>query len=131
MRLKPIAAAFAALFAAAAASPVLAHHSFNMFALDKVETVSGTVKSVTWKMPHVWVYVMIPGAAGAPEEWGFEGHAPNLIQRKGWTSATLKPGDKVTIAMHPMKDGTKAGSLIYATLASGKQLWNADSLNNP
>jgi hypothetical protein len=128
MRWKPFAAALSLAFVASA--PARAHHSFNMFALDKVTTVTGTVKSVSWKMPHIWVYMILPGAAG-PEEWAFEGHAPNLIQRKGWKSTTLKPGDKVTIAMHPMKDGSRAGSLIYANLPSGQQLWNADSLNNP
>ena len=122
--------ALAALALAAVAAPASAHHSFNMFALDKVVTVQATVKTVSWKMPHVWFYVIVPGANG-PEEWGMEGHAPNLIARKGWTSSTLKPGDKVSIAMHPMKDGSKAGSLIYATLSSGKVLWNADSLTNP
>ena len=124
------------LFAAAlalgltAAAPAFAHHSFNMFALDKVVTVQSTVKSVSWKMPHVWVYATVMTDAG-PEEWGFECHAPNLVSRKGWGSQTLKPGDKISIAMHPMKDGTKAGSLIYFTQPNGKVWWNADSVNNP
>ncbi len=33
--------------------------------------------------------------------------------------------------MHPMKDGTKAGSVIDITLADGKTLWNAQSINQP
>jgi hypothetical protein len=124
---------FAAVFALglAAAAPTLAHHSFNMFALDKVVTVQATIKSVSWKMPHVWVYGVVQGEGGAVEEWGFECHSPNLVARKGWNGHTLKPGDKVSIAMHPMKDGSKAGSLIYFTEPDGKVLWNADSVNNP
>ena len=116
---------------AVVAPAALAHHSFNMFSLDKVVTVPGTIKSVSWKMPHVWVYATVTTEAGATEDWGFEAHAPNLVARKGWSGSTLKPGDKVAITMHPMKDGSKAGSLIYFTLPNGKVLWNADSINNP
>jgi hypothetical protein len=126
---RKLAAAAALTVGLASATAALAHHSFNMFALDKVTTIDATVKSVSWKMPHVWIYVTVPGPAGA-EEWGLEGHSPNLIARKGWTSRTVKPGDNIQIAMHPMKDGSRAGSLIYA-IVGGKKLWNADSLNNP
>ncbi len=116
----------------AMATPAMAHHAFNMFALDQVVTVTGTVKDYQFKMPHVWVYMVIPGKAGAPpEEWGFEAHSPNLVARKGWNVSTLKPGDKITLRMHPMKDGSKAGSVIDVTLADGKTLWNAQSISQP
>jgi hypothetical protein len=124
-----LVAAFAPL---ALVSSADAHHSFQMFALDKLETVNGTVESFKWAMPHTWINVVIPGKAGGPpEKWGFEGHAPNLMARKGWKFNTLKAGDNVTILMHPMKDGTNAGSIVHVTLASGQQLWNADSLSAP
>jgi hypothetical protein len=125
-------ASLAATALLALAAPAMAHHAFNMFALDQVVTVQGTVKDYQFKMPHVWIYMVIPAkAGGAQEEWGFEAHSPNLIARKGWNVATLKPGDKVTMRMHPMKDGSKAGSVIDVTLADGKNLWNAQSLNQP
>ena len=131
MRKRSFAAAAALVLGLAAVAPAAwAHHSFNMFSLDKVVTVQTTIKSVSWKMPHVWVYGAVMTDAGL-EDWGFEAHAPNLVARKGWSSSTLKPGDKVAITMHPMKDGSKAGSLIYFTLPNGKVLWNADSINNP
>ena len=122
-----LAAAGAALIAA----PAYAHHSFNMFALDKLVTVTGTVKDYQFKMPHVWVYMMLPNAQGVQEEWGFECHSPNLVARKGWNINTLKPGDKITVLMHPMKDGSHAGSVVHVTTAAGKQLWNAESLTQP
>lgn len=123
-------------FAAAAlgllAGPALAHHSFGMFAIDKVVTVTGTVKEYKYRMPHVWLYVVTPSkTGGAPEEWGFEAHSPNLVARKGWKPSTFKPGDKITLRMHPMRDGSRAGSVIDVTLPDGKVLWNADSVNAP
>ncbi|MDB5461083.1 MAG: hypothetical protein JWO72_2824 [Caulobacteraceae bacterium] len=114
----------------ALALPASAHHAFNMFALDQVVTMSGTVKDYQFKMPHVWIYVVSQGKAGQ-EEWGFECHSPNLVARKGWTVGTLKPGDKITVRMHPMKDGSKAGSVIDVTLADGRNLWNAQSISEP
>ena len=114
----------------AASAPAFAHHSFNMFALDQVVTVYGTVKDYDFKMPHVWFYVLVP-KGGAQEEWGFEAHSPNLVARKGWTVNSLKPGDKIAVTMHPMKDGSKAGSVIYVTYPNGKVLWNAQSINEP
>jgi hypothetical protein len=129
LKLAPPALAIAL---AGLAAPALAHHSFNMFALDQVVTVQGTVKDYQFKMPHVWFYMVIPTKTGAgQEEWGFECHSPNLVARKGWNLSTLKPGDKITVRMHPMKDGSKAGSVIDVTLADGKTLWNAQSVNQP
>jgi hypothetical protein len=127
---KGLRAALPATAALAMAAPASAHHAFNMFALDQIVTVTGTVKDYQFKMPHVWIYVVASAPKGA-EEWGFEAHSPNLVARKGWNINTLKPGDKVTLRMHPMKDGSKAGSLIDLTLADGRNLWNAQSLNQP
>jgi hypothetical protein len=131
--MKPIRTALAAalLLGLAAGAPASAHHSFGMFALDKVLPVTGTVRDYQFKMPHVWVYVTVPTANGKTEEWGFEAHSPNLVARKGWTIKTLKPGDKITLLMHPMRDGSHAGSLINATLPDGRMLWNADGLDTP
>jgi hypothetical protein len=113
------------------AGPALAHHAFSMFALDQVVTVTGTVQRYDFRMPHVWIYMLANTPAGVQEEWGFEAHAPNLVARKGWNISTLKPGDKITLRMHPMRDGSKAGSVIDITLADGRNLWNAQSINQP
>ena len=116
----------------ALAGAACAHHSFNMFALDKVVTVNGTVTDYKFKMPHVWFYMKLPtGAGGALEDWGFECHSPNLVARKGWNINTLKPGDKLAVVMHPMKDGSHAGSVINVVLSDGKTLWNAESVDKP
>ena len=125
-------AATALVLGGSTAAPALAHHSFAMFALDKVVTVTGTVTAYNFQMPHVWMYMTLPDdKGGAPVPWGFELHSPNLIARKGWNINTVKPGDKVSIVMHPMRDGTHAGSVVNVILANGTTLWNAQSLNQP
>lgn len=113
--------------ASAALAPASAHHSFAMFDMNKTVTVVGTVKDFRWSMPHVWLHLLVVGPNGQQTEWGGEMHSPNIVARKGWKSNSLKPGDKVTVQMHPMRDGTAAGSVISATLPDGTVLMNAES----
>jgi hypothetical protein len=48
--------------------------------------------------------------------------SPNYLARRGWTKTTFKPGDKATVVVRPMRDGSPAGMFVRATLADGKQL---------
>jgi hypothetical protein len=98
-----------------------AHHSFGMFDNQKDVTLTGVVKTYDFKMPHVWFFMTVDGTA---ENWGMEMGSPNLIVRKGWHINSLKPGDKVTVTMHPMRDGSKAGSVMNVVMPDGKTLMN-------
>ena len=48
------------------AAPAFAHHSFAMFDATKDLTLQGTVKGFEWTNPHMWLYVIVPQASGAP-----------------------------------------------------------------
>ena len=39
----------------------------------------------------------------------------------GFTTTTFKPGDKVTVELHPLRDGRPGGNYIVATSGDGKQ----------
>jgi len=47
---------------------------------------------------------------------------PGQLQRDGWTQTSVAPGDKVTVTMHPLRDGSYGGQLISVKLANGKVL---------
>lgn len=117
MTLKRIAAA-AVVLGAAWAGQALAHHSFAMFDLAKESTLVGTIKEFQWTNPHSWIEIDVPAASGTVE-WGIEGMSPNFLARRGWARDTLKPGDKVTLVIHPMKDGSHGGSFVRITLPDG------------
>jgi len=121
-----LTAAFAALaLAGAAAAPALAHHSFAMFDFQASKTVTGTVEQFDWTNPHTFIWLQVPtGANGATERYGFEGMSPNYLGRRGWSKSTLKPGDKVTVIYHPLKDGSKGGTYQKVQLSDGKELAN-------
>ncbi len=38
------------------------------------------------------------------------------MSRQGWTRAALKPGDHLVVVIHPLKDGTRGGSLVSAAV---------------
>ena len=101
---------------------VLAHHSFAMFDLARVVTVEAVVKEVQYTNPHVWIQIMVPDDKGGETEWSIESGAPGMMTRAGWKSSTLKPGDKVTLTMHPLKSGKPSGSLVSVTIPDGRVL---------
>src|SRR2546423_14422292 len=106
----------------AAATPAFAHHSFAMFDREKAAMVTGIVKEYEWTNPHVWVHVMVPDANGKAFEWSFEMQSVAQDTRAGWRADSVKPGDKISVEFHPLKDGTRGGQLMSAVLASGKRL---------
>ena len=108
--------------ALAIASPALAHHSFSMFDREKTITMSGIVKEYEWTNPHVWIHMMAADSSGKPVEWSFEMQAIAQDMNGGWRPDSVKPGDKVSIDFHPLKDGTRGGQLVSAVLADGKHL---------
>jgi hypothetical protein len=59
---------------------------------------------------------------GVVQTWGVEGMSPNYLSRRGWTRTTFKPGDKATIVVRPMRDGSPGGMFVRATLADGREL---------
>ena len=105
--------------AAIAAVPASAHHTASMFAMDKELVVAGTVKEFQYTNPHSWIQVLVPGATGTPVEWSVETQAPIVLLRAGIKPNSFQPGDKVTIRMHPLKDGGAGGELIDAKKEDG------------
>lgn len=99
-----------------------AHHSFAMFDLGKDYTVEAVIKEVQFTNPHVWLQIMVTDDKGVATEWSIESGAPGMMLRNGWKPSTLKPGDKVTLTMHPLKNGNPGGSLVSVKVPDGRTL---------
>jgi hypothetical protein len=104
------------------AGTVSAHHSFAPFDLTKEKTITGTVSRFEWTNPHSWIWVDVPNEKGGVDNWAVEGMSPNYLARRGWTRTTVKPGDKITIAVRPLRSGENGGMFVRATLADGRVL---------
>jgi hypothetical protein len=117
-------AALLALGGALAATPASAHHSTAMFDMDHQVSLTGTVKEFQWTQPHTWIVFEVPNTSGGADEYQLEGMSPSYLDRNGWSKHTLNPGDKVTLSMHPLKDGRKGGFDASVTWPDGHILYN-------
>lgn len=96
-----------------------AHHSGAMFDRTKVEKLEGTIVKYDYINPHSWITLTVLDAQGKQVLWGVEGFTPNAMKQWGLTPNTVKPGDKLVVTVHPLRDGRKGGSIIEITLADG------------
>ncbi len=110
-----------------AANPALGHHSFASFDASKTVSYKGTVKDIQWTNPHVWIELTVI-EAGGPVTYGFEGAAIAVLKRVGWTKASVKAGDMITVIGHPYKDGRPGGSIEHVVLADGRQIGTGDAI---
>ena len=126
MNLKTVS--LAAIAVAAFAAPAFAHHSFAMFDAQKTVTLQGTVKEFEWTNPHSWLRVNVKDEkTGAQQLWALELSSPARLITMGMKSDSVHPGDAVSVTFHPMKDGTRGGQFIQATLPDGKQVVRANA----
>ncbi len=88
----------------------------------KTVTLAGTVKQFKWANPHSWIELEVPNGKGGVDIWNVEMTSPGVLVRAGWKSTTLKPGDKVSIAAHPLMTGEPGGIFVSVTLSNGQTL---------
>jgi len=104
----------------AQAAPAAAHHSFAMFDRDRTVTLAGTVKALQIISPHGWLRVLVAEAGGSQDEWSIELGGPFQIKTMGLTQDALHAGDKITVQIHPLRDGSYGGQFVSATLPNGQ-----------
>jgi hypothetical protein len=129
MRVSLAALACAAVLAASA--PVLAHHSAAGVDQTKTVTIVGVLKEFKWANPHSWMDIDVTDDKGLTKLWSVEMTAPAYLARAGWTSKTVKPGDKVTVNVRPMKNGDPGGLFVNITLPDGRVLGQAPAAPRP
>jgi hypothetical protein len=94
--------------------PAHAHHSGAIFDDKSSITLVGTVKQFQWTNPHCWIQIVVPDKSG-PVEWSVEMGSPSQLFRGGWKPKSLQVGDKITVIVHPMRDGTNGGLYVSST----------------
>jgi hypothetical protein len=98
-----------------------AHHSWPV-SYEKLVTVKGTVKEISWMNPHPMFKVDVKANDGKTETWEIGGPAINRMEANGWAATTVKVGDVITGTGYQFSDGQKIVRLERVVLADGKEL---------
>jgi hypothetical protein len=106
-------------------SSAFAHHSPIVFDRTKQVTITGTVTEFRWGNPHSWIHVDVADKDGKVGNWAVEMDPASHLAREGWKSSTLKPGDKISVIVFPLRNDEKGGQYISVTLPDGTKLGRA------
>jgi hypothetical protein len=107
-----------------------AHHSAAMYDAQRTDTLQGTVRIFQWSNPHCWVQLLVP-RDGVTQEWSVEMGSTAELYRSGWRPATVKPGDKMAIVVHLMRDGSPGAHFLSAVGPDGAPLGKPKTGNVP
>lgn len=108
-----------------ASSPIGAHHSFAPYEPNVQIKLSGIVTEFRWANPHAYIELDAEDAtAGQKKHWLIECASTSILNRAGWRFNMLKPGDRVTLIVSPLRNGEPAALLKQITLADGRQYSN-------
>ena len=113
--------------------PAVAHHGTGTYDSTKSVTLSGVVTEFAFVNPHAALYFDVKDASGKVVNWAIEMNSPGVLRGAGWTKATFKAGDQITITVRPAKAGTPVGLINRAQpiIVNGKQVLAGDSTASP
>jgi len=101
-----------------------AHHSIAMFDQTAKMTLRGVVSSFEWTNPHSHIEIDVPDPNGTDVHWTIELGSPSILMQSGWKFNVLKAGDRVTVEVSPLRNGSPGGFLEYVELPDGRSLGN-------
>jgi Family of unknown function (DUF6152) len=106
--------------------PLWAHHGWAEFDETKEISLKGTVTDFHFVNPHCVIEFEVIAEKGVIENWQSEFSSPGPMARKGWTAATLQPGDKISISGHPARTGVRAVHAVRIRLPNGQEFKVSD-----
>ena len=107
--------------AAAAALPILGHHSFAAeFDGTKAVRLTGSLTKIEWTNPHSYFYVDVKDERGNVVNWGCEAGAPGALSRRGFKRGDIKLGDTIVVDGYLAKDGSHLIDSRRVTLPDGR-----------
>jgi len=101
---------------------VTAHHSFALYDMTRSVEIDGSVDKLEWSNPHCWLFIFVAGSDSATVSYGFEMSSVGEMTRRGWKKLLVKPGDKIKVKYHPLRDGRNGGLMMSVTMADGQTI---------
>ena len=112
----------AGMLAVGTAGAAWAHHSFAIFDHSQTYTLKGKVKSFQWTNPHGYIDLEVKDGPPGIDHFTLEMTSINMLQRAGWKSSDVHPGDEVTAVVAPLMTGDKGGLLLELRMQDGRKL---------
>ncbi len=100
------------LFAAGTAS---AHHSFQMFDMQRSVTLEGRLTDFDLTNPHAYLTLEVTNELGEIDVWEIETVAGSALRRRGIEDITFAVGERLSIDAHPPRNAERrlaAGEVI-------------------
>ncbi len=111
---------FVVVLLAFLAPSVWAHHSAQQFDFGRSVAIAGVVKRFQSINPHMRLVLSVTDAKGT-RDIAFEGHSTNNMYRSGYRDGMIKVGDKITVYVAPLRDGSDGGYVTAASTADGRR----------
>ncbi len=105
--------------AVSVALPGWAHHSHGNYEISDFKILEGTVREVHLINPHSWIYVEIEDAGGPPTVWALEATGPDGLLRNGIGPDDVRPGDRIKVRCHQLRDASNGCLLGFVTPLHG------------
>jgi uncharacterized protein DUF6152 len=121
---------FGVICAVALTLPAWAHHSHGNY-VDTFTDIEGVVKEVHLVVPHSWVYMEVQDTSG-PQIWALEATGRGGLERIGVTREYVKPGDKIKVRCHVLRDGSRGCLLGFLKASDGTvKDWDGNNAQVP
>jgi hypothetical protein len=106
------------------AEPLAAHHGRGTtYDISRQVELKGTVTEVSWRNPHIAIYMDVPSDNGDVVEWVLEHSNITTLARQGYGRTTLKAGDEVTAIVNPGNEGASVGLCNKIILPDGTEIF--------
>ena len=105
----------------ASSVPAFPHHGTAVaYDSSKTVTMKGTVTEFVFKNPHIQLYYDVKDEKGNVVHWVAECGGVYFWSALGFRRDSLKPGQEITISVHPSRVGAPLGELAVLELPNGK-----------
>jgi len=117
-----LSSAVVAAMAAALPIPASSHHSMSEYDRSVVSEFEGQVTRVSWRNPHILLYVTTADGSGGEVEWELEGSAVSAQTRRGFDASPIQVGDQVRVAGWPSTRRPQHMQVNHVLLPDGAEL---------
>ncbi|MGI9258511.1 MAG: DUF6152 family protein [Gammaproteobacteria bacterium] len=104
------------------ALPALGHHSDAGLDMDSTVPLEGTVVEYRWRNPHVYITINASDESGSDTEWNLQAGPIALMSRMGWSRDSITVGERISVGVHPARDGRPYGFLTSVRKEDGTEI---------